>query len=61
LRGKIIHLKFFGGEYNFPKILFKKFKLKRDKKGHKLFLYRGIAPKCPAVITPLPLPTLKIK
>jgi hypothetical protein len=54
LRGKIIRFKFFGGEYNFPKTLLKKFTLKSDKKGGKLFFYRDIAPKCPAVITPWP-------
>jgi hypothetical protein len=41
------------GSIIFPKILLNKFILKRDKKWNKLFFYRGIAPKFPAVITPL--------
>jgi hypothetical protein len=54
LRGKIKHFKYFGGQYNFPIILFKK---KFIKKGHKkdinYFFTGALPPKCPAVITPL--------
>jgi hypothetical protein len=46
-RGKIIHFNFFGGEYNLPEILLKNFRLKRDKKGHKLFFTGALPPKMP--------------
>jgi hypothetical protein len=45
----------------FSKILLKKIYLKRDKKGDKLFFYRSIAPKCPAVITPLKIAKTGLK